>query len=138
MVGFVTESSLTPLTTNKPNAILKIVITATNLSKNYTGAPVLVDITCKIGNNRKIGIVGRNGCGKTTLLKILNGIETADKGSLTFENEKLGYLPQELEFDKELVGECLECALENNWEGYKIDVLLEELQFTNYDPYQTF
>ncbi len=137
MVGFVTESSLTPLTTNKPNAILKIVITATNLSKNYTGAPVLVDITCKIGNNRKIGIVGRNGCGKTTLLKILNGIETADKGSLTFENEKLGYLPQELEFDKELVGECLECALENNWEGYKIDVLLEELQFTNYDPYQT-
>lgn len=97
---------------------------------------MLIDISCKIGNNQKVGIVGRNGCGKTTLFKLLTGIEQADTGLLTYENEKLGYLPQELEFDHELAGECLESALENKWENYKIDKLLTELQFTNYDSYQ--
>ena len=49
----------------------------------------------------------------------------------------MGYIPQELEFDAEMVGELLEKKLENIWEEYKIDTLGNQTEFTNYDPYQS-
>ena len=70
-----------------------------NISKSFGITPVLLHITFNINDNEKVGLVGSNGCGKTTLLRILAGQERADAGdySLTSPNARMGYLSQSLE-----------------------------------------
>ncbi len=111
-------------------------IIGSNITKSFTGKPVLQNIDFKIGNNRKIGVVGKNGCGKTTLFNIVAEKLEPDEGTIQKEQETIAYLPQELTFHSELAGEFLEKSLENSWETYKIDTLLNQLKFENYDPYQ--
>jgi len=94
-------------------------------------------INFKIGNSRKIGVVGKNGCGKTTLFNLIAGKIEADGGNIQIQQETLAYLPQEFDFPNELVGEHLEKKLEHTWETYKIEALVDQLKFTNYDPYQS-
>lgn len=111
-------------------------ISAKNITKAYAGNFVLQNVEFKIGNNRKIGIVGKNGCGKTTLLKLVVGHEETTNGNIDIQNEKIGYIPQELNFPDKLVGELLEEKLISRNENYRIDVLVWETEFHNYDPYQ--
>jgi len=112
------------------------VITGKNVTKTYSGTPILTQVEFKLGNNKKVGLVGKNGCGKTTLLKTILEIEEIDSGNILVESEKIGYIPQELNFSEELVGELLEKRLKNKWEVYKIDALVTKLKYENYDPYQ--
>lgn len=67
-----------------------------HLSKSYGITLVLYDVSFNINLGEKIGLVGPNGCGKTTLLRILAGLESADSGSFQFNPPSLrfGYLPQ--------------------------------------------
>lgn len=111
-------------------------ITAKDLSKNYSGKDILVGVDLKIGNGRKVGLVGKNGCGKSTLFKILNGVEEPTTGNIEIQDEIFGYIPQEFNFPDELVGVYLESKLEASWDSYKIDNLIDQLHFRNYDPYQ--
>lgn len=62
----------------------------------YFGAnTVFEDIQFEIRNNEKIAVIGRNGCGKTTLLKAIAGVESLDKGEIHKEsNTSIGYLAQ--------------------------------------------
>ena len=62
----------------------------------YFGAnDVFEDIDFVINENEKIALVGRNGCGKTSLLKVLSGEVTLSKGNLIKPNKlKVGYLNQ--------------------------------------------
>lgn len=62
----------------------------------YFGAnTVFEDIQFEIRANEKIAVIGRNGCGKTTLLKIIAGVEALDKGEIHQENKtSIGYLAQ--------------------------------------------
>lgn len=62
----------------------------------YFGAnTVFEDIQFEIRNNEKIAVIGRNGCGKTTLLKIIAQVEHLDKGEIHQENNtSIGYLAQ--------------------------------------------
>jgi len=53
----------------------------TNLKKQYTEI-LFKNVTFLLGNFERVGLIGLNGCGKTTLLKIIAGIETADEGSV--------------------------------------------------------
>ena len=66
-----------------------------NLSKAFGAITVLEDISFVINSGDRVGIVGANGVGKTTLLSILAGQESADAGSFSFASStEVGYLPQ--------------------------------------------
>src|SRR3989440_11775007 len=66
-----------------------------NLSKSYGAITVLDDISFGINANDRVGVVGSNGVGKTTLLSILVGQESPDSGSYSFApSTEVGYLPQ--------------------------------------------
>lgn len=71
------------------------------LCKSYNGKNVFKNISGKINPGDKIGLIGVNGVGKTTLVKILAGIEETDEGSISYGNEKesIGYLSQYCEFN---------------------------------------
>lgn len=65
------------------------------LQKYYGATMVLEDITFEIQTSEKVGIVGCNGCGKTTLLKVIMGIEGYEKGMLSIrKGATIGYLEQ--------------------------------------------
>jgi ATP-binding cassette, subfamily F, member 3 len=70
-----------------------------HLNKSYGIQTVLHDIQFNISAGDKIGLVGPNGCGKTTLMRILAGLESADSGkvSRTFPGLRIGYLAQGFE-----------------------------------------
>ena len=70
------------------------------VTKTYGYEKILNEISFKIHSNENIGLIGNNGCGKTTLFKIIMGIESFDKskmGSVTIrKNLKIGYLEQDV------------------------------------------
>lgn len=76
------------------------VLTAENLIKSYGEKVLFADISFGIAEGEKIGIIGVNGTGKSTLLKILAGIEWPDSGKVTMGNSlRLEYLPQNPDFE---------------------------------------
>ena len=111
-------------------------IIGTAINKQFIGSPILENISFKLGNNKKIALVGKNGCGKSTLFKIIAGILPYDSGSVVTTGEKLAYIPQEFDFPISTVQEYLNSCLENEWEFYKIDILKEQLGFNNYSDSQ--
>jgi len=78
-------------------------LTAHHLHKTYGIQPILQDISFSISNSERIGLIGPNGCGKTTLMHILAGIEQPDSGTVasTRPNLRIGYLAQGMDFDPE-------------------------------------
>ncbi len=71
-------------------------ILAENLKKTVAAKTLFEDITFSIGEGEKIAIVAKNGTGKSTLLKILAGLEDVDQGQISIQNGiKIAYLPQE-------------------------------------------
>ena len=57
------------------------ILTVSNLAKSYGADQLFSDITFTIAAGQKLGLIGRNGGGKTTLLKIILGQENADPNS---------------------------------------------------------
>jgi ATPase subunit of ABC transporter with duplicated ATPase domains len=74
-------------------------VVAHHLSKSRGLAPILVDVDITVGPSNRIGIVGPNGVGKTTLLRILAGLEPSDAGRVVLSPPAatVGYLSQEPE-----------------------------------------
>jgi ATPase subunit of ABC transporter with duplicated ATPase domains len=71
-------------------------LTLKNVRKIYGTVRVLEKVAFSIGEGQKVALVGQNGVGKSTLLKIIAGIETPDRGEVKKPNRILiGYLPQE-------------------------------------------
>ena len=67
-----------------------------NVSKSYGAHDVLKDISWAVDQGDRIGLVGRNGCGKTTLLHILTGEIRADAGSVhRAKGHRIGYLARD-------------------------------------------
>ena len=72
------------------------ILTVSNLEKSYGTDLLFREITFSIAAGQKMGLVGRNGCGKTTLLRILLGQELPDGGKVALAaGRRLGYLRQE-------------------------------------------
>ena len=84
-----------------------------NLTKSYTERKLFDGASFSLQEGEKVGVIGINGTGKTTLLKMIMGEEETDEGTVTLANHVvLRYLPQHPEFapDKS----SLECVLEGN------------------------
>ena len=79
-----------------PPASGTTVITAHGLSKAYGGPPVFEDVTFDVGRGDRLLVLGLNGAGKTSLLRILAGETTANLGMFSFgHNVNVGYYAQE-------------------------------------------
>ena len=74
----------------------------TQLSKTYGLDPILEDINFTLNPGDRFGLVGINGTGKTTLIRIIVGEETPDKGAVNFfpQTLRIGYLPQGMNIDE--------------------------------------
>jgi ATP-binding cassette subfamily F protein uup len=76
------------------------IISASEVTVRYNEHAVLDDITLGIQEGDRIGLVGRNGCGKTTFLKILAGLQAPDSGEISRQRElAASYLPQDFMLD---------------------------------------
>jgi len=91
-------------------------LTAHHIHKSYGIQPILQDISFSVSNSERVGLIGPNGCGKTTLMRILAGIEQSDSGTvaLTRPNLRIGYLAQGMIFDEE---QTLQSALRHAQDG---------------------
>ncbi|GHV98204.1 ABC transporter [Lactobacillus nasalidis] len=73
-----------------------------NLEQRFGATPLFSNVNFSIENNARIGLVGPNGVGKTTLLKIMTGRQEASQGEFTVNKGiELGYIAQEHDFDEE-------------------------------------
>jgi len=83
-----------------------ILLKIENATVSLDGVKVLVDINLEIRENDFIGVIGPNGGGKTTLIKLILGLIKPDKGKVIYHiphntrHSKIGYLPQVHAFDK--------------------------------------
>ncbi len=74
---------------------MAVILNVEGLRKHYGPEPVLANVTFQVRDGDKIGLVGPNGCGKTTLLNILSGKEETERGKIErFGDVTLGYLEQ--------------------------------------------
>lgn len=98
---------------------------------------VLDGVVLSVAPGEKVGLVGRNGCGKTSLLKILAGARQADAGEISRRRGlRVGYLPQEFELDgNKTVRENIEAGASDLMEwlrcyeaGHRSDAEMAELQ----------
>jgi len=72
-----------------------------NVTKLYGTRAVLDGASFQISTGRKIGLIGPNGSGKTTIVRILLGLESATSGTATLNKSiRVGYVPQHVEFDE--------------------------------------
>lgn len=80
-----------------------IVITAENLHKSYGEKVLFNDITFHITDSDKIGLIGVNGTGKTSLFNVIAGLDSPDKGVVSSpKGTKIEYLPQNPKFDEDV------------------------------------
>lgn len=101
-------------------------ISGINLTKGYGADVLFEDINFKINKGERIGLVGRNGHGKTTLLRIISGEEHADSGYVVVPKEyKIGYLKQNIKFANSTVLAEAACEIvseeaDDSWKAKKI------------------
>lgn len=95
-----------------------------HLTHTYTGRLLFDDASFYLDENEKAGIIGINGTGKSTLLKIIAGITEPDQGSVTTaKNLRMGYLPQNPLFGKGLSVLDAALPLKNDISGEQPDFI---------------
>ncbi len=102
-------------------------ITVSDIRKTYGINPVLDGVTISLNDGDRVGLVGANGVGKSTLLKIITGEVQADSGSVTLSTgRRIGYLAQTVKYSEgktfaELITESLDAI-------YALERRLRELE----------
>ena len=117
----------------------------TDLRKEYDGNIILNDISFVLNAGQKVGLVGYNGTGKTTLLKILSNEMKGDGGKVQFrKGVTIGYVPQDTRIASEQNVRQYLSSDENNIADYKMERILNGLDlsevelntYLNYDKRQ--
>lgn len=114
-------------------------LTIKNLTKAYTDKVLFDDIDFSLEEGEKVGVIGINGTGKSTLLKIIAGLEESDKGTyVKGTNVVINYLPQNPEFEKGLsIYDYVVSANKRSNSQYDIEgdakTILNILGFTDYN-----
>lgn len=114
-------------------------LTMEHLTKSYTDRILLDDVGFSINENEKIGVIGVNGMGKSTLLKIAAGIEDYDDGKISMGSQvKICYLPQTPVFEE--AETILQAAVKGNQDELNqwtieadAKAMLNQLGFTDFD-----
>lgn len=110
-----------------------------NVNKNYGNKKVLKNINFSIPRGKIIGLLGKNGTGKTTLIKLINDLLTLDSGEILIDGKKVGveskkiisYLPERTYLDKSMtVNEVIDMFSEfyDNFDSKKARKLLKDLK----------
>ena len=113
------------------------VLTAEHITKAYSERVLIEDGFFSLQEGEKVGVIGVNGMGKSTLLRIIAGAEEPDEGTvITGSNIRIGYLPQEPEFQEgeTVLSAALRGVLENPEDFEKeseAKSLLAKLDFQN-------
>lgn len=100
-----------------------------NLSKSFGDRIIFEDININLSEGDKVGIIAKNGIGKTTLMNIIMGRETYDSGKITFRNDiKVGYLEQLPVFNPEdtIIEACLSGDNIANYVVRQYEIALEK------------
>lgn len=99
-------------------AIPEIVVSFEQVDFSYNGEPVLLDVSLRIHEREMIGIIGPNGGGKTTLLRLILGRLQPDRGRILVfgkppvrSSHRLGYVPQHMQFDSNFPVSVLDVVL---------------------------
>mgnify|MGYP000752615682 CR=1 FL=1 len=114
------------------------VLTVSNLAKSYPPVTLFSDISFEIKRGERVALIGNNGTGKTTILKIINNLIPADSGTVTLgSNVHIGYYDQEhqlLHMEKTIFEEISDAypGLNNT----KIRNVLAAFLFTNDDVFK--
>ena len=97
-----------------------------NLSVSFGGSYLFEEVTFRLGSGDRVGLVGKNGAGKSTMLKILAGDFKPDSGTIATEKEvQMGFLRQDIDFEAGRT--VLEEAYEAFIEIKKVEKKLEEI-----------
>jgi len=107
-----------------------------NISKSFGGQALFDSINFQINDRERIGLVGRNGHGKTTLFRMIIGAQAADSGNIIIpKNYRIGYVRQHIDFKAATVlEEGALGLLENEREQYwKVEKILGGLGFSAAD-----
>ncbi len=108
-------------------------IQLTNISKNFASQELFHKLNFKVNSGNRIGLVGRNGSGKSTIFKLILGEESSDDGEIIIpKNYKIGTLKQHLTFSKKTLREEASQALseEMQYDTYRVEKILFGLGFT--------
>ena len=108
-------------------------IELTNVSKAYAQKELFSNLNFRLNKGNKIGLVGRNGSGKSTIFKMILGEESSDYGSISIpKNYKIGALKQHLVFTEKTVREeaALSLSQEDMYNVYKVEKILFGLGFS--------
>lgn len=100
----------------------------------YSFKPILDHVNLVINEKEKWGIVGQNGVGKSTLLRMMVGLEKPDSGEVTrLKKYKISYCPQNSEFDPDkTIYDTVLSYMTEKTEEYQIQATLNKLGFTDY------
>ena len=97
-----------------------------NLSVSFGGSYLFEEVTFRLGSGDRVGLVGKNGAGKSTMLKILAGDFKPDSGQIATEKEvRMGFLRQDIDFEQGRT--VLEEAYEAFIEIKQVEKKLEEV-----------
>lgn len=115
-----------------------VLLTCENLKKSYTEKTLITDVSMSIHDHDKIGFVGVNGTGKSTLLKMVAGVLEPEGGQIVRSRElKIGYLAQNPPYDenKTVMQQAMDYLRQSgsDVENYRCKAMLNKLGFASYD-----
>ncbi len=105
-------------------------ISISDLTVSYGGFTLLDSINFHISDKEKIGLVGKNGAGKSTILKLIMGIQSPTSGKVSMPSDrKVGYLPQIMKHarGKSVIDEAMTAFAEHNELNMRMDRISHEL-----------